>query len=431
MERFIGLFGLAAIIGSCYLLSNNRRAIKWRVVVTGLLLQLVLAVLVLKTGIGRAFFDSIDSVFATIMKFSDEASTFLFGKLVTGTVAGENIGTVFAFKVLPSIIVYSAIMALLYHVGIMHRIVYGMPWLMKYVMGTSGAESLAAAANIFVGQTEAPLVIKPFLAKMTRSELLTIMVGGMANIAGGVMAAYVAMLSTKFPDIAGHLVAASIMSAPASLLIPKILIPETDETETGGSIELKYEPVDANLCDAVARGASEGLQLAFNVGAMLIAFLAVIALGNHLWGLGCSGVSQLTGWNLTGIDSVQEILGHCLSPVAYAIGIPWSDCTVAGQLLGEKIILNEFVAYAHMGDYLNGKQFVGDAPVHELTDRTKVILSYALCGFANIGSIGIIIGGMGGLVPSRRKDIAKLGVLALIGGSLATFMTAAIAGLLI
>lgn len=452
MERLISFFGLVVLIGICWLISSNRRRINWKLVFFGIGLQFILAVIVLKTSAGRAFFDSMNDAFSAVMRFSDQGASFVFGNL---THANVPIGTPnggpdpsgseliprpdlwarpaahFAFSVLPTVIFFSALMAVMYHLGIMHRIVYGMALIMKKTLGTSGAESLAAAANIFVGQTEAPLLIRPYLAKMTNSEILAIMVGGMANIAGGVLAAYVGMLSGQFPDIAGHLMAASIMSAPASLVLAKMLLPETETPESSGNVHISYEKVDANVFDAATRGASEGLTLALNIAAMLIAFLALVALCNCLWGLGCQGITSLTGLDLSRVDTLQEVLGYVFAPFAWLLGIPAEDCMVAGQLLGEKTILNEFVAYAHLGDYMNGRPLADGMPVHVLSERTKVILSYALCGFANIGSIGILVGGMGALVPSRRGDIAKLGLKALIGGTFATFMTAAIAGILL
>ena len=374
------------------------------------------------------------------MTFSNEGSSFLFGGLTEQSVAVEGeksgaglvrIGATFAFSVLPSVVFFSALMAVGYHIGFMERVVYYMAKVMKVTLGTSGAESLSAAANIFVGQTEAPLLVRPYLEKMTKSELLAIMVGGMANIAGGVMAAYVSMLSGAFPGIAGHLMAASIMSAPASLVLAKMLLPETEEPETSGSMNMSAEKVDANVIDAATRGANEGLTLALNIGAMLIAGIGLVAMGNAIWGWLCHGITAVTSIDLSRVDTFQELLGYGFAPFAWLMGISSEDCVVAGKLLGEKTILNEFIAYVHMGDYLNGKPLMDGVPVHELSERTKIILSYALCGFANIGSIGILVGGTGALVPSRRADVAKLGVFALIGGTFSTFMTATIAGIIL
>ena len=442
MDKYVGLIGLCAVIATCYGLSRNRKRIDWRLVGYGVLLQLVLAVIVLKTAPGKATFDYLNNGFDALMRQSKEGASFLFGGLTEQTipVADETnaktsgvvrLGASFAFAVLPSVIFFSCLMAILYHVGVMHRIVYVMALLMKKTLRTSGAESLSAAANIFVGQTEAPLLIRPYLEKMTRSEILAVMIGGMANIAGGVLAAYVSMLSDRFPDIAGHLIAGSIMSAPASLVLAKILLPEEETPETAGDVDSRFERIDTNVIDAATRGASEGLTLALNIAAQLICAVALVALGNSVWGLGCHWVTGMTGYNLAHVDSLQEVLGYAFAPVAWLLGIPSQDCLVAGKLPGEKTILNEFIAYAHLGDYLHGKPLMDGVPVQELTERTKIILSYALCGFANIGSIGVLVGGMGALMPSRRADIAQLGILALVGGTLSTFMTAIIAGLIL
>lgn len=442
MNQYIGLVGLCAVIGLCVALSRNRKKIDWRLVGWGLALQVALAIVVLKTSPGRATFDYLNRGFDALMSQSKEGASFMFGGLseqvipVTSEANAKTgglvrLGATFAFAVLPSVIFFSCLMAILYHIGVMHRIVYWMALLMKKTLKTSGAESLSAAANIFVGQTEAPLLIRPYLEKMTRSEILAVMIGGMANIAGGVLAAYVSMLSDTFPDIAGHLIAGSIMSAPASLLLAKILLPEEETPETAGNVDARFERIDANVVDAATRGASEGLTLALNIAAQLICAVAVVALCNSIWGVVCHWVTGMTGYNLAYIDSLQELLGYAFAPVAWLLGIPSQDCLVAGKLLGEKTILNEFIAYAHMGDYLHGKPLMDGLPVQELTERTKIILSYALCGFANIGSIGVLVGGMGALMPSRRADIARLGVLALIGGTCSTFMTAIIAGLIL
>jgi CNT family concentrative nucleoside transporter len=442
MNRLVGVLGLVAILVACYVLSRDRRNINWRLVVAGLLMQFVLAMVVLKTVPGRVFFDVMNDAFNSVMNFSQQGASFLFGGLAEQRVniegdGGEGaarmwvrLGATFAFSVLPTVVFFSSLMAILYHAGIMHRVVWCMAFLMKRTLGTSGAESLSAAANIFVGQTEAPLLVRPYLEKMTKSEILAVMVGGMANIAGGVLAAYVSMLSNRLPDIAGHLMAGSIMSAPASLVLAKMLWPEDEVPETSGNVDAAMVRVDTNLVDAATRGATEGLTLALNIGAMLIAAIGLIAMGNALWGYLCSWVSMLTGANLTHVDSLQELLGYAFAPCAWLMGIPSQDCLVAGKLLGEKTILNEFVAYAHMADYLNGNPLMDGVPVQPLDERTKLILSYALCGFANVGSIGILVGGMSALVPSRRPDYARLGVLALVGGTLSTFMTATIAGLL-
>lgn len=443
MERLIAVFGLLLILLVCYGLSRNRKAIRWRLVVTGLALQFALALLVLKTAPGRACFSYMNDAFNSVMGFSQDGASFLFGKLTVQDVAVESngntpvkgawvkIGASFAFAVLPSVIFFSSLMAVMYHIGLMGRVVHWLAIVMKKSLGTSGAESLSAAANVFVGQTEAPLLVRPYLEKMTKSEILAIMVGGLANSAGGVLAAYVSLLSDKFPDIAGHLMAGSIMSAPASLVLAKMLLPEEETPATSGETSFTLEKVDTNVIDAATRGANEGLTLALNIGAMLIAAIGLVSMTNSMWGYCCHAVGTVSGIDLSHVDSVQEILGYAFAPFAWLIGVPSQDCLVAGKLIGEKTVLNEFVAYSHMGDYLHGKPLMDGVPVHELAERTKVILSYALCGFANIGSIGILVGGMGSLMPSRRSEIARLGFLALVGGTFSTFMTAAIAGMIL
>lgn len=445
MEKWISLIGIPIQIGICYALSTNRKKVDWKLVGWGIALQLIFAVLILKTPAGEIFFTYLNDAVVKLLSFTKDGASFVFGGLInftvpvtvvkdsltpelaqqlTGIKMIAHTGAFFAFQVLPTIIFFSAFMAILYHVGIMQRLVYYVAWLMQKTMKTSGAESLSAAANIFVGQTEAPLVIKPFIEKMTYSELSCIMSGGMATVAGGVMASYVGMLSGNFPDIAGHLIAASVMSAPAALVFAKILVPETETPATSGCIDLKIEKVDQNVIDAAARGCSEGMSLAINVAAMLIGFLALIAMGNHVWGM-FAGVVGLTKY--TTLDS---IFGLFATPFAWMLGVPYQDLEIAGILLGKKTVLNEFVAYADLGKILNGEFMLNGSAV-EITTRTKIILSYALCGFANFGSIGIQLGGIGGIAPERRGDLAKLGIRALIAGTFASFLTANIAGLLI
>ncbi|MFZ5952318.1 MAG: NupC/NupG family nucleoside CNT transporter [Candidatus Rifleibacteriota bacterium] len=444
MEKYISLIGIPIQIGICYLLSTNRRKVDWKLVGWGLGLQFVFAFLILKTSVGEIFFNYLNDAVVRLLSFTKDGASFVFGGLINFTVpvtiegplppdapaALANLkmvahtGAFFAFQVLPTIIFFSAFMAILYHMGIMQRLVYFVAVIMQKTMKTSGAESLSAAANIFVGQTEAPLVIKPFIEKMTYSELACVMSGGMATVAGGVMASYVGMLSGKFPEIAGHLIAASVMSAPAALVFSKILVPETETPETSGSINLSIEKVDQNVIDAAARGCSEGMSLAINVAAMLIGFLALIAMGDHLWGM----FARLVG--LTQYATLDSVFGLIAGPFAWLLGVPSQDLAVAGILLGKKTVLNEFVAYADLGKILNG-QYMLDGKVVEITQRTKIIMSYALCGFANLGSIGIQLGGIGGIAPERRGDLAKLGLRALVAGTFASFITANIAGLFI
>ena len=397
--RFVSLLGLAVMMVLAWVFSLNRRRMHWRLIISGVALQFVFALLILHTSAGRATFQLARLAVAKILSFSDTGAAFIFGDGFR-----EHF---FAFSVLPTIIFVSAVMALFFHWGVMQRIVSVMALIMEKVMRVSGSESLAAAANVFVGQTEAPLVIKPYLKTMTSSEIMAMMTGGMATIAGGVMAAYVGMGAD-----AGHLLAASIMSAPASLVIAKIMLPEQEESPTMGHVKIDIPKQDANSLDAVCRGASEGLKLALNVGAMLIVFIAMIAAVNWLLGL----TPDISGAPLT----LQRILGWICAPLAWLMGVQWNDAVKIGSLLGEKTMINEFVAYM---DLCKMKDTI--------SPRSFTIATYALCGFANFASIGIQIGGIGSLVPERRSDFARLGLRAMIGGTLAAYMTACIAGLLL
>jgi CNT family concentrative nucleoside transporter len=432
--RLMGLVGLATMIGIAWLLSSNRARVPWRLVATGVALQGALGLIVLKTGVGRALFHGANVVFTRLLGFTEEGARFIFGNLVRNNVpVGAPAGTpadmaplgdpglwaatgaYFAFSVLPTIIFFSALMSVLYYLGIMQRIVQGMAWVFQRLLGTSGAETLSATGNIFVGQTEAPLLIKPFVGRMTVSELNTVMVGGFATIAGGVMAAYVGMLSPHFPDIAGHLLTASVMNAPAGLLISKILVPETGEPVTRGKVKVEIAKSEANVIEAAAAGAGQGLQLALNVAAMLLAFIALIALINAVlvWGGGLVGLEGLT---------LERILGWVLAPLAWLMGVPWSDAGTVGSLIGVKTSVNEFVAYL---------QLAGIVSADGLGPRAEIIATYALLGFANFSSIAIQIGGIGGIAPERRGDLARLGLKAMIGGNIAAFMSASLAGMLL
>ncbi|MCY6371034.1 NupC/NupG family nucleoside CNT transporter [Clostridium ganghwense] len=406
MDKLIGILGLFVLVFIAYLLSDNKKKIDWKLVITGIVLQLVFALLILKFPPGQKAFAVASDCITKLLDFTKEGTAFLFGDLIKV----DKFGFLFALQILPTIIFFSALMSVLYHVGAMQPIIKGLAKVMAKLLGTSGAETLSATANIFVGQTEAPLVIKPFIKSMTKSELLTVMTGGMATVAGGVMAGYVAMGVN-----AGHLMAASIMSAPASLIIAKIMVPETETPVTKGKVEMELESTSANVIDAAANGASEGLSLALNVGAMLLAFVALVAL-----------VNALIGWigGLVGMDylSLNWILGRLFAPIAYIMGVPANDIIAAGDLLGQKIVLNEFVAYANLAPHIENAT---------LSPKTVTILTYALCGFANFSSIAVQIGGIGGLAPERRSEIAKLGMKSLIGGSLAAFMTAVLAGILV
>ena len=410
-----GFLGIAGFIGIAYLLSRDRSKIDWKLVISGLLLQFVFAFIVLKTQVGRLFFSWVNGAVDKLLGFTDVGSEFIFGsKVLDPSRFGDF---VFAVKVLPTIVFFSALMSVLYHLGIMQFVVNILSKLMVKALGTSGAETLSATANIFVGQTEAPLLIKPYVSKMTQSELMVVMTGGFATVAGGVLAAYVALLKDHFPGIAGHLMAASIMSAPAALVMAKVLVPETEEPETKGAVNIKVEQHDANPIEAAANGASVGLTLALNVGAMLLAFIALIAMFDGFLG----GIGSLFGCD--GL-SLSFLMSYIFSPLAYMMGVPSSECLVVGELLGKKLVLNEFVAYSDLSSML-AKGESG------LSGRSVVILTYALCGFANLSSIGIQIGGIGSIAPERKGDIARLGLIAVLGGTLACFQTANIAGLLI
>jgi len=419
-QRALSILGLGVIIALGWAISEKRGAIPWRVVGWGLSLQLVFGLFVLKTDIGKAIFEGLNTLVTKLLGFTGEGSEFIFQNL---TGAESPWIVTFAFGVLPTIIFFSSLMAVLYHLGLMQKIVQVIAGLMQKTMGTSGSETLSVAANIFVGQTEAPLLVKPFVDKMTRSELNAVMVGGFATVAGGVLAAYVKMFEGVFSDMAGHLIAASVMSAPAAMVIAKVMMPETEESPTASGAKMTVEKIDTNVIDAAARGAGEGLMLALNVAAMLLAFIALVALANFVLGLPSEAINALAGGDVVPVLTMERILGWVFWPLAFVMGVPMQDCTAVATLLGEKIVLNEFVAYAHLADSLKAGT--------ELSYRSVVIATYALCGFANFGSIAIQIGGIGGIAPERRGDIAKLGLRAMIGGTLAACMTATVAGALL
>ena len=531
--RIMSIVGIFAFLGIAWLLSNNRKKILWKLVAIGTLLQLGFAMFILWTPIGKIIFAGLNNAITVLLDFTKAGSEFLFASYASGTIESANVHT--AMNILPPIIFFSSLMTVLYHLGIMQWIVRGLASFMMRFMGTSGSETLSAVSNIFVGQTEAPLVVKPYVANMTKSELFAVMTGGFATVAGGVMASYVAMLQPYFPDIAGHMIAASVMSAPATLVVAKMMYPETEESETLGKYKLDDKKQDANAIDAAARGASEGMQLAINVAAMLIAFVAIIALINFFLGFpsrvfnattydhvadyvvssgesvdpacntpysssdtiacthkglmtiaqsrhieldesitalaatqsaqidqieaaynaivpkvgspientpmladcrdkhnvaACGAIiatTQSESWTpslerkkLLPLPSLEYLLGWLFFPIAFLMGVPLQDCFLVGQLLGEKMGINEFVAYLHLANI-----------VDQLSYRGIVISTYALCGFANFGSIAIQIGGIGGMAPARRSDLAKMGIKAMIAGSIAAFMTATIAGALI
>jgi len=434
LDRARALLGILALLGLAWLMSVNRKRVPWRILFWGLALQMIFALFILKTPVGLAIFDGMNQVVMALLGFTEQGARFIFGDLVynnvpvaqgqvgndpnleimPGTVA--RTGAFFAFNVLPTIIFFSSLMTVLYYLGVMQWVVKGVAWVMQRTMRTSGAETLSAAGNIFVGQTEAPLLIKPFVEKMTMSELMTVMTGGFATVAGGVLAAYVGLLVAYFPDIAGHLMAASVMSAPAALAIGKLMYPEEEVPETAGTLQLELESPDVNVIDAAARGAHEGLHLALNVGAMLLAFIALVYLMNALlgWAGGLVGLEGL---------SFELILGWLLAPLAWLMGVPWADARIVGALMGMKTVLNEFFAYFELNRILSE-----GVPIQP---RSVIIATYALSGFANFSSIAIQIGGIGGIAPSRRHDLSRVGLRAMIAGSLAAFMTGAIAGLFI
>ncbi len=412
-----GIFGLAVLLSIAFAFSSNRKEVDWKLVVSGIGLQLFFAILVIIIPGGREFFEGLSRIFVTIIGFAMDGSMFIFGSLADPS----NLGFIFAFQVLPTIIFFASLMSVLYHLGVMQKVVQAMAWVMLKVMRISGSESLSVAANVFVGQTEAPLVVRPYISRMTESELLTMMVGGMATIAGGVLAAYITMLGGADEAMrifyAKHLLSASIMAAPATIVIAKLLKPEVDESVTRGKVTLHVEKTATNVIEAAANGAGDGVKLALNVGGMLLAFVALIALVNYPLGwIGeVTGLESVAGQPI----SLSMILGYFLSPLAWVIGIPWQDAVTVGGLIGEKIITNEFVAYAHL------KEIQGT-----MSPKALLISTYALCGFANFSSIAIQIGGIGGLAPDRRSDLARLGLTAVLGGTLATMMTATIAGVL-
>ncbi len=408
MGRFTGLLGLIVILGAAWLFSNNKRAIKLRLLAWGLGLQLLFAVLILRTGFGKVF-QAIGRGVNAMLDFSTAGTTFLFGKEL-GLKSGPY-GVIFAFQVLPIIIFIASFFAILYYLGIMQWIVRGMAIGMQKVMGASGAESLNVAASIFMGQTEAPLTIKPFLAGLTESELFVVMTSGMAHVSGSIMAAYVVVAHV---DIT-HLLTAVIMTAPATIMLAKIFIPETGKPATAGRVEVKVDKTAVNVIDAAAQGAHDGLYLALNVGGMLVAFLALIAMLNGIlsWAHGASFLSWLP-------PSLEQIFGILFSPVAWMMGVPWKDATAIGNLLGTRLVTNELVAFVALGP-MKGS----------LDPRSFIIATYALCGFANFSSIAIQIGGIGALAPNRKSDLARLGLRAVAAGTMANFMSACIAGMLL
>ncbi len=440
-DIFRGLLGMAAMIGIAYLLSAHKKDINWKLVAKGLVLQLVLAFLMLKVPFVRAVFQYIADAFVTLLGFTDEGVKFVFGNLwydATGfanltldpdtneVVESKNMAFpfMFAFRVLPTVVFFSAFSAMLYYLGILQKIIFAFAWLMSKVMKLSGAESIAAAANVFIGQTEAPLVIKPYLDKMTKSEIMCLMTGGMATIAGGVFALFVIFLGDEF---AIHFLIASIVSAPAAIVAAKIMYPEVNEDEINTDLNVPKDKIGVNLLDAISRGTTDGIKLAVNVGAMLIVFIALVAFANY--GLFKFGnftglndlISSATSGNFQSL-SLEYLLGMLFAPIAWLLGVPVQDITLVGQLLGKKTVVNEVVAYVDLGIFMK------DTAIN-LHPKSVLIATYALCGFANFSSIGIQIGGIGAIAPEQRGTLAQFGFRAMIGGTIACFLTAAIAGM--
>jgi len=413
MGRFTGILGLLTMLGLAYAFSTNRKAIRLKTLAWGLGLQFVFALFVLRLEAGRWLFQRAGDYVNRLLSYAFVGSEFVFGDLGK---QGSHLGFYFAFQVLPTVIFIAAFFAILYHFGIMQIIIRVFAWVMTRVMGASGAESLDVAASIFMGQTEAPLTIRPFLKDLTQSELMTVMTAGMAHVSGGIMAAYIA-----FGIEPKHLLSAVIMTAPGTLLMAKMLVPETEQPQTAGRVVMSEEEQEAekheNLLGAVARGTTDGLYLALNIAAMLVSFLALIALLNGIMGGLHNGLAHL-GWTWFP-SSLQQVFGVVFAPIAWVIGIPWHDCPIIGNLLGTRMVLNELVAFSQLG------------PQKAMLDpRSFTIATFALCGFANLSSIGIQIGGIGALAPTRRGDLARLGVRAMLAGTMANLMSASIAGML-
>ena len=404
---YIGFIGILSLLMIAYALSNNRKAIKFETIFWGLGLQAFFGIIILKVPFIKSQFFFVDKVFKTLISFSDKGSDFLFSSFVPGIGYHEAMIN-FAFRALPVVIFFSSLISIAYHFGIIQIVVKWVAKLMEKSMKTSGAETLSISANIFVGQTEAPILIRPYVKNMTTSELMAIMTGGFATVAGSVLALYVLWLE-KIPGIAGHMLAASIMSAPASLVIAKLIYPETEKTNSLDELNLHIEKNTTNAMDALGNGATQGLKLAANIGAMLIAFISILSMINFT-------LEHFLNINL------QEILGMIFSPLAWTMGIPWKEANIVGRLMGEKIVLTELIAYGSLGDLINNNL---------ISERSAIISSYALCGFANFGSIGIQLGGIGAMAPEKRNILSKIVLKAMVGGALASWLTATIAGILI
>ena len=406
MENYTGILGIIVLLGIAFLLSNNKTLINKNIIFWGLGLQISFAIIILKTTFGKALFFYFNILIVKLISFADAGSDFLFTSFIP-EVGYDQALINFAFRALPVIIFFSSLIATTYHLGVIQIIIKNIAKVMEKTMKTSGAETLSISANIFVGQTEAPILIRPYISKMTNSELMTVMVGGFSTVAGSVMALYVTWLN-NIPEIAGHLLAASVMSAPAALMVAKIIYPETKSYQIISSNSINLKSQDNNLVDAIGRGATDGLKLAANVAAMLIAFISLVAMINF--------ILSLLG------TSMQEMLGLLFKPPAWAMGIPWADAKIVGTLMGEKIVLTELIAFRDLSDYVSN---------NTISERSVIIASYALCGFANFGSIGIQLGGIGSMAPKRKNDLSKLVFKAMLGGAIASWLTASIVGILI
>ena len=424
-----GIIGIIVLLGIAYLLSSERKAIKWKTIFIGLSLQFLLAFGVLKIGWVKQVFNVMGGFFTAVLEFTESGSLFLFGNLIDAS--NPTIGYVFALQILPTIVFFSALTSILYYFGIIQRVVKGLAWLLTRALGISGAESLSVAGNIFLGQTEAPLLIKAYLPKMNRSEILLVMTGGMATVAGGVLASYVGFLGGSDPEMrlsfARHLIAASVMAAPGAIIISKLILPQTESVDE--KIEISDQSVGSNALDALASGTTEGLKLALNVGAMLLVFVAFIAMINGILGVigGIGGLNETLApfWGYDSI-SLEAILGTIFAPLMYIIGVAKEDLSLMGQLLGIKLVASEFVAYTQLADLKNASN-----AVHLAYDKSVLMATYMLCGFANFASIGIQLGGIGTIAPSQRKNLSELGFKALIAGSIASLLSATIAGMIL
>lgn len=424
------MFGLVVLIGIAFIFSTNKRAVSWKLVGVGMLIQIVFGIIVTQVPIVTRGFAAVSRGFVTLLSFSQAGAEFLFGNLANPE-ANSGLGFIFAFQVLPTVLFFSTVSAGLYYLGILQKIVIGFAWIMSKGMNLSGAESLSAAGNIFLGQTEAPLLVRPFIAGMTRSELMALMTGGMATLAGGVLAAYVSFLGGTDPAqkalFAAHLLTASIMNAPAGLVLAKILVPETQPGQVSTKLEVNKESLGVNLIDALSNGAADGLRLALNIGGMLIAFIALIAMVNYLLTDLIGATTGLNEWVIATTNgtfrgfSLQYLLGQVFRLFAFVIGVPWEDTLQVGSLLGQKTAINEFVAYLDLA-------VMKEAGT--LSAKSIVMATYALAGFSNFSSIAIQIGGIGSMAPSQQSNLSRLGLLALLGASLACMMTATIAGVL-